>query len=216
MNPLKSLFFKDNSDWLSLSRSEYEEKVVPIYMQINDNEQNDIFKKISSKQFDYDNDLNEVLPVLFASLVYAHEDHQLRKYKTIEDFIFNDQEYYYIQNPSWSLSLLFLSNILSNEKESNHLFKYYTLLYSVYFGNAIQRKSQDNFLRDLSSLTLANYWLKEGQEAQAFAVLDKITEKGEIKHKESFERLYCLLMSKVLQSENIEEIIKYSPNPNGE
>ncbi|CAI2362105.1 unnamed protein product [Moneuplotes crassus] len=197
---IEPTFYEDNKQWLTLSKEDIENEVIPIMFQLNDSKENSIFDKIEAKEFDVDTDFNEVIPVLFASIVYAHQDPAMRNFKTMEHLIFGDKTYSYLKNPVCFQSILLLSHILLASKDIHDFHLYQSVIYTVYFANKNSKKMQSRYFLDYANLLLAAYYQHIGQTENALQILTKIERNTTIDENKPLERLFVKLMGEVLKT----------------
>jgi hypothetical protein len=107
INVISNSFIKLNKEVFNMPIEDIENFVVPIKLNYNDTKECEILEKVTKKTFDYENDLNEVLPLIYASIIFSNQDLKIRPFKTLEHLLLSDSSQSYIKNSISIRSLIF-------------------------------------------------------------------------------------------------------------
>lgn len=200
-----------NKEVFNMPIEDIENSVVPITLNYNDSKEREILEKVASKNFDNENDLNEVLPLIYASIIFCNQDMKIRPFKTLEHLLLSDSSQSYIKDSVSVRSLIFSCMVLESSNIHSHI-KYYAITYLLNAANkhSTSKKPLDKLYLDYSNWLFAAYLIDQNEHEQAIKILEKVKNNSEISKFPSLERIFTMLAGDILKrdKQNHDRFIK--------
>lgn len=110
-------FVQDNKEILNYEPQDLQSLENDIRFNLDNCKETTITQKILNNSFDIDSDLNDVMSMIYSSLVIGNYDPKMPSYHLIEDMIIRDSDYSSLSNPISIKTLMFICQVYLDNTE---------------------------------------------------------------------------------------------------